>query len=86
MQHPLKGSSPTLGKRAENNQGEVMPSSTKPPQLMGGRSDMMMLLNPEVTQDWPLDPTEDVTRVDKTGREYLLSNKGRLLRCVKNCK
>ena len=85
MQHPPKGYSLTLGKRAENNQGEVMPSSTKPPQSMGGRSDMMMLRNPEVTQNWPLNPTGDVCRVDKNGRAYLLSNKGRLMRLVKNC-
>ena len=83
MQHPLKGSSPTLGKRTENNQGEVMPSSTKPPQSMGGLSADMLLLNPEVK--WPVNPTGDVCRVDKNGRAYLLSNKGRLMRLVKNC-
>ena len=43
MQHPLKGSSPTIGKRAENNQGEAMPFSQKPPQSMGGRSDLMIV-------------------------------------------
>ena len=43
--HPRGGSSPTLGKRAENDQGEAMPSSQKSPQSMGGRSDLMMVRN-----------------------------------------
>ena len=85
MQHPLKGSSSTICKRAENNQGEAMPSSQKPPQSIEGLSAKMLLRNPEVTQDWPLNPTGDVCRVDKNGRAYLLSNKGLLMRLVKNC-
>lgn len=84
-QHP-KGiySSPIRSKR-EGDSGDAVFSSGKPPQLMGGRLDMMMLRNPDVTLDWPLNPTEDIKRVGKNGKTYLLSNKGRLLRRCFKC-
>lgn len=85
-QHPHGAYSSSIrSKRYEGDSGEAIYSSDKPPQSMNGGPDQILLKNPDVTEDWPLNPTGDVTRTDSKGRVYTLSNNGRLLRC-KNCK